>query len=209
MKGLILKDFYTSIKELRSYFVILALFIAVSFISEGMYFFAIYPCLICGMFPQSLMSFDERSKWENYCGTLPINKSDVVSSKYIFTMILILITTGVSAVAQAVRFFITETYTGNTYMFTVLSIFVLSCITVAIQLPFVFKYGAEKGRIGYYVMVIVASFGSVLSGNLLNENHEIEQSNGMIWIVLCVVAIAFYALSCLLSIRFYNKREIH
>ena len=81
MKGLILKDFYTSIKELRLYFVIMALFILASFVSEDMYFMAIYPCLICGMFPQSLMAFDERSKWENYCGTFPIKNKDIVLSE--------------------------------------------------------------------------------------------------------------------------------
>ncbi len=208
MKGLILKDFYTSVKELRSYFVIMALFIVASFISEDMYFCAVYPCILCGMFPQSLISFDERSKWENYCGTLPVKKADIVSSKYIFTMIVILITAGVSAIAQAIRFIITDAYALNTYTFTVVAIFVFGCIAVALQLPFVFKCGAEKGRIGYWVMVVIASAGSTLSGNLLTGNQQIVLSNGLIWPVLCIAAIIFYGLSWLISIKYYTKRDI-
>ena len=207
MKGLILKDFYTSIKELRLYFVIMALFILASFVSEDMYFMAIYPCLICGMFPQSLMAFDERSKWENYCGTFPIKNKDIVSSKYIFTIIIILITTCVSAILHGIRFAISETYTTDTYMLTVVSIFVLSCIAVAIQLPFNFKYGAEKGRIGYYLIVIITSFGSVVSGKYLTGDQQIQMTDGMILFALIVIAIVCYGVSWLLSIKFYNKRN--
>lgn len=94
------------------------------------------------------------------------------------------------------------------YLFTIVSIFVLGCMVVALQLPFIFKYGAEKGRIGYYVMIIAASAGTALSGNLMNGDQKMELSNGMVLLVLCIVAIVFYGLSWILSIRFYNKREI-
>lgn len=208
MKGLILKDIYTSIKCLRSYFVIMALFIAAPFISEDVFFCAFYPCLICGMFPQSLISYDERSKWESYCGTLPIRKSDVVSAKYIVSLIMIAFTLIVSAIAHGIRLFVTDAFGWTTYWIMLASIVVLGCIVIAIQLPFVFKYGTEKGRIAYWGMVIVASAGSVLLGTLFDDQNQPQISLETIIPVLCLVSIGIYALSWLLSIKFYHEREI-
>lgn len=208
MKGLILKDFYTSVKALRSYFAIMALFIAASFMNADLYFCAATPCLICGMFPQSLLAFDERSKWESYCGALPIRKSDMVSAKYIFSLIIIAITLVASAIVHAFRFLVTDTFGWSSYWMMLAAIIVFSCIAVAIQLPYVFKYGTEKGRIAYWVMVIVAGAGSGLLGALFDDQYQLKFSLEPIAAVLCIIAIVIYAISWYLSIRFYTKREI-
>lgn len=208
MKGLILKDFYISVKYLRSCFVMMAGFIVVSIFSEDLFFMAVYPSLVCGMVPQSLLSCDERSKWDSYCGTLPITKADFVSGKYIIVLLLIALSLIVSGIGHGVKIIATGSMEWNTWWMILAFILILGCLGVAIQLPVMFRFGTEKGRIAYWLMVILISGGSVLTGNMLKTEDLSRIPVSWILPLLCLVSLGIYALSWFLSIKFYEKREI-
>ena len=38
-------------------------------------------CWLSAMIPAVLLIYDERSKWNSYCGTLPYSKSQIVSGR--------------------------------------------------------------------------------------------------------------------------------
>ena len=208
MTGLILKDIYTSIKELKSYFVILALFIGASFISQDFFFCAAYPCLICGMFPQSLLSFDERGKWDFYCGTLPVSKAAIVSAKYIFSLLIIALVMVVSSITHTAHILVTHTFGWDTYWMLLALLFSLSCLVVAVQLPFLFKYGTEKGRFAYWIMVLLASGGSASMVSVFDDQFLPTIPIESLLPFVCILCAALYALSWFFSIKFYQKREI-
>ena len=84
MKGLLLKDLYMAAKYCRSILLVIVVFLSISFLGEDNLIFGFYPCLFCGMIPASLLSYDERSKWNVYCGTLPYTRAQFVSVKYLF-----------------------------------------------------------------------------------------------------------------------------
>lgn len=209
MKGLILKDFYVSVKYLRSYFVIIAVFIGLSVVSSDFLFCAFYPCMVCAMFPQSLLAHDERCKWDVYAGTLPVTKAQIVSSKYIFSLLLLAVVLLLSGGVQAVRMCVTGVFDWGNYLTILALILILGCVSCSIQLPFVFRFGSEKGTIAYYAMILVASGGSILFGSFFDEGYQPEIPAGGALPLVCLAAVGMLTLSWYLSVRFYQKREIH
>ena len=60
MSGLLLKDFYLMRKYCRGYAVIVVIFIMVSCIGDTNAFLLFYPCVLSGLIPITLLSYDER-----------------------------------------------------------------------------------------------------------------------------------------------------
>ena len=208
MKGLILKDWYMMKKYCRYYFFVCIGFIILSMISSGNMFFVFYPCLLCGMIPVNLLGYDERSRWTEYVGTLPYTKTQIVSAKYLvglFTQIAMLI---VICIAQGVKMGIEGTFVMKEFLLLMMLLLIMASVASLLTLPFVFKYGVEKGRGAYYVMIGVVCAGSIIASNILSGVIQAEIKLNGILSIICLVGIGIYALSWYLSIAFYKKREI-
>ena len=208
MKGLLLKDWYMMKKYCRAYLLIAVVFIAVSLFSNDNMFFVFYPCLLCGMIPDNLLGYDERSRWMQYSGTLPYTKTQIVSGKYLIgllSQITILVTTGV---AQAAKMLIAHNFELGDFAVLMLLMLIVSTLTSSICLPFVFKLGVEKGRTAYYVMIGFVCGASVLASSILRGQLVSEIQPNFILALVAVVGIGIYILSWYLSIVFFKKREI-
>ena len=208
MKGLLLKDWYMMKKYCRYYLFVSIGFIILSMISSGNMFFVFYPCLLCGMIPVNLLGYDERSRWTEYVGTLPYTKTQIVSAKYLiglFTQIAMLI---VICAAQGVKMGIEGTFVMKEFLVLMMLLLVMASVASSLTLPFIFKYGVEKGRMAYYIMIGIVCAGSIISSNLLSGGIQAEIKLNGILSIICLVGIGIYALSWYLSIAFYKKREI-
>ena len=208
MKGLLLKDVYMMAKYCRAYLLIAILFIAISFAGNDNMFLVFYPCIMCGIIPVNLLGYDERSRWLSYSETMPYTKAQIVSAKYLIglgaQMVMMIITGG----AQAIRMIIQGEGQIETFMVMLMLLLIISLMSSAISLPFMFKLGVEKGRMAYYIMVGVVCAGSVISSRLLSDGIQTEINSNGILPLLCLVIIVLYALSWYLSIVFYKKREL-
>ena len=209
MKGLILKDLYMSIKNFKIYAFMLIIMIAFSFYESGNLFFAIYPCIFCALIPANLLSYDERSHWDLYCGTLPVTRDMVVSAKYLIGLLFQGALLLISAVVQAVRISIDGGFNWQSYLVLMSLLWIASLVSSSIALPFMFKLGVEKGRMAYYAMVIVASGSGSLASLAFTEELHATISFGIVLILGCVLAAAIYLGSWYLSMIFYRKRELH
>lgn len=209
MKGLILKDLYMMVKYFRNYLLILVVFLGVSLAQEDNLFFAFYPFLICGMIPVNLLAYDERSHWDIYCGTLPVTRDMVVSAKYLLGLMVQGVVFLVTALCQAVRFGLTETFDLESYLVLMSLMAMISLFSSSITLPFMFKLGVEKGRMAYYVMIFVICGGAGAAGFAFNEQLQATIPFGAVLALGVLLAAAVYALSWYLSIIFYRKRELH
>ena len=208
MKGLLLKDWYMMKKYCRYYFFICIGFIILSLFGSGNMFFIFYPCLLCGMIPVNLLGYDERSHWTEYVGTLPYTKTQIVSAKYLiglFTQIAMLI---VICIAQGVKMGIDGTFVLKEFLVLMMLLLVMASVASSLTLPFVFKYGVEKGRAAYYVMIGVVCAGSIIATSIFKEGLQNEIQLNAVLPIACLVGIGIYALSWYLSIVFYKKREI-
>ena len=207
MQALLLKDYYQTKKYCRSYFLIVVLFLALSAIGNTNYFLLFYPCLICGMIPANLLGLDERSKWSTYCRTLPYTKAQLVSAKYLSGLIPQCVILILTAVIQSCKMAFTGELHPGELGALIAMLICGSCVSAALSLPFMFRYGVEKGRVAYLVTVGIICGGSVVAQTTLGAETTSVSSNAAIYIT-ALVAVALYALSWYLSIVFYNRREL-
>ena len=208
MKGLLLKDFYMAARYCRTYLLIGVVFIAVSFASSENMFFVFYPCLLCGMIPVNLLAYDERSRWLEYSGTLPYTKAQIVSGKYLVGIIVqgaMLLAVGI---AQAVRMNLAGTFRLGEYALFMAIIFAMATITSSITLPFMFRWGVERGRIAYYCMIGFVCAAGYLGSVFFTGGTRLAVSQGALMAILCLAGIAVYAASWLAAIALYRKREV-
>lgn len=200
MKGLLLKDLYLAGKHCRSYVLLVIVFLAVAMVGEDNVFFLFYPCILAGMLPVTLLSYDERSGWDKYCGTLPYTRAQIVSAKYIFGLAVQVIVLAVSSLCLAAS----GRFSGEILVVLV----ALGCVGGAISLPVMFRYGVEKGRIAYYIMVGVVCGGSGFATAIFEELGAETAFGTAAELSILLVSIGLLALSWYLSVRFYEKREI-
>ena len=203
MKGLLLKDWYLSVKYLRSLFVIIIAFMAASVFQPDNTFFTIYPCVMVAMLPVSLFSYDDREKWNVYVQAFPVSRKKYVTEKYLFGAISV-----VSYLVLMSLFYLFVGMEGLGETFTVsLS---LGLLASGIMLPILFRFGAEKGRIAYLIFIgLVVGVCGIMAlglkdGRIIGYLHIAPVSN---W-GICLIVVALYALSWRLSIKLYSKREL-
>lgn len=208
MKGLLLKDFYMMLKYCRTYLLMVVVFVAISFVNSDTLLFAFYPCMLCGMIPVSLLSYDERSKWLQYSATMPYTKAQIVSGKYLIGLCIQAAMLLVTGIVQALRMNLNDVFSIEAYLSLMMLLAAMSLLTSSITLPFMFKLGVEKGIMAYYVMIGVVCGGSVLASRFFEESMAQEISLNADLPVLCLAGAGVYALSWYLSIVFFRKREL-
>lgn len=196
-------------KYCRSYLLITVAFLAASFFNTDNLFFLFYPCILCGMIPINLLSYDERSGWLRFSGTLPYKKSQIVISKYLIGLFVALAELILTGAAHALKMRISGTFSWQEYLITMLLVFVVSTLVCPINMPLMFRYGTEKGRILYLVMIGVLCALSVLLPSLIEVFGHIRVPTLRIAApLILLVAATVYALSLYLSVQFFKNREI-
>ncbi len=163
MKALLWKDFYQLRAYCRSMLLVAAVFGAVSLVSSDNLFFFSYPIILMGLLPVSLLSYDERSRWEEFCGCLPVSKRTVVGEKYLLGLLLVVPTALLFTVLRAVGTGISGTFDLPGLLQLGGLTLSLGLMSIELCLPFFFKFGVEKGRLIYYATIcifVAASFAA-------------------------------------------------
>lgn len=209
MKGLVLKDSYLIWKMCKAFIFIMLVFVAFSVFSDGNLFFLFYPCIISSALPITLLSYDEQSKWAQYADGLPITRAQLVSSKYLVGLLGNLVVLFLSVVAQICKALYLKSFSAEEFLFLIAILFSVSFFMPALIYPFIFKLGVEKGRIFYYIMIGAACGISSLS-MLFDDisGFSIRFSITLLSAILFSATVLLYIASWLLSIRFYQKREL-
>lgn len=208
MKGLILKDFYMIKSYCKTIIFAAIVFFAVSLFNDENLFFLVYPWIFCGMIPVSLLAYDEKSHFMQYGTTLPCTKTQIVSAKYLVGIIVQMIVLVIVGVAQGIKMSISGNFQIDEYAVIMLTLLMVSTLVSAIPLPFIYKFGVEKGRIAYYVILgFVCAACVIFSGELTTYVF----ANGSIKVLFALVGIGgivLYFLSWHLSVAFFKKREV-
>lgn len=206
MKGLLLKDWYMMKKTCRAYLLLIVVFLAASVWTDDNAFLVFYPCVLTGMIPVTLLSYDERSGWDRYCGALPCTRAEFVTGKYLMGLLAQLSVLALTAAAQAARLRMTGAFSWHTLAARLGVVWSLALLAATLTPPLMFRWGVEKGRLAYYVVIGIICGGSVvvgLSGMALGAALPSGTLAGMV-----LAALGLYALSWRLSVRLYEKREL-
>lgn len=208
MKGLILKDLYMAAKYCRAYALIAVVFLGVSTVNGEDSFFLYYPCLLCGMIPVNLLAYDERSKWLQYSATLPYSKAQIVSAKYLIGLMAQLVVLVATGIARAVQMHLAGNSDPAKLLLLLGSVLLLSAFASSVAMPFIFRWGVEKGRIAYYVMVGLVCAGAFIAEDLIAVIPAGMSAAGSLTPMFCLTATGLYGLSWFLSIKCFQAREL-
>ncbi|HGJ5950600.1 TPA: ABC-2 transporter permease [Streptococcus pneumoniae] len=208
MTALILKDIATLKKTL-----LLTITICIALAVYGVYENAIFMIpLICAMIPLVLTAiafgYDTKSKFEQFAFSMPIKKSSFVLSKLFFAFVFGL----VGSVCLFVLFVVKNEMSIDNIVFISLITLVASVLMSAIQLPFILKYGAEKGRlimvITYFAIFALSTFLKEKSDLLANMVELFSKySMVMIFIGILSVGLVIIGIAIKISISIMNKKE--
>ena len=222
IKGLLKKDLY-NLASYKASLIIIVLFCGIAIVgTEAINWGSIIICTIVGMIALSTFSYDEIAKSNKYILTLPTNRKEIVKEKFILAigatilggilgLLLIII------VANVMNYVRPENITNINYesliTTTIGGMFGISLIQ-AIQIPSIFKWGAEKGRIQMFILlfiiiVIAAGAGFLIMKSNLNINMEMLENfiNQFGLVLLVALMIVMYSISYVVSYRIYKNKE--
>ncbi len=208
MIALILKDIVTLKKTL-----LLTVTISIAIALYGIYENALFMVpLICAMIPLILnaiaFGYDTKSNFEQFVFSMPIKKSSYVLSKLFFAFAFGLI----GSICIFVLLMIKNQMSLDNIAFMTLITLAASILISAIQLPFILKYGAEKGRL---IMVITYFLIFGLSTLLKTKSDFLAKlmkifsmySMPMICLGILVVSILIIGVAVKSSIMIMEKKE--
>lgn len=201
MKGLLIKDWKTLLKQTKVMLTMMALFACVP--STYMSAFALF---YAAMMPITALAYDERAKWDELAAMMPYTVKSIVGSKYALGLTLM---APVLALSVLFRLIVHSTPIVSEDTMALLITACLSLILMAIDLPFMFRFGVEKGRLIYILLTCVFIVaGATYADKLTNTINGI--GTAMVTIVpLLLLAAAAVALliSYAISVQIYRTRR--
>ncbi len=212
MKGLLLKDFYLLIKKCKYIFLLCVIYLGITLIPERDSFFNAFSVIFAGMIPYTLLTYDERDKWDKYVNTLPVSKSQIVGAKYIIGIIAIFIVILLNFICLFIK--------SGSFAVSIMNVSVIMFVGVvfpSFSLPIVFKFGFAKGKIiSSFLAAIIAITTAVYSNIVWVDSFDNEipvRMNALDFglylpVILFAVSAVIYTLSYLISVKLYEKREI-
>lgn len=201
MKGLLLKDWKTLLKQTKVMLTIMALFACVP--STYMSAFALF---YAAMMPITALAYDERAKWDELAAMMPYTAKAIVGSKYALGLTLM---APVLALSVLFRLIVHSTPIVSEDTMALLITACLSLILMAIDLPFMFRFGVEKGRLIYILLTCVFIVaGATYADKLTNTINGIGAAmvTTVPLLLLAAAAIALFVSYCI-SVQVYRAKR--
>lgn len=210
MKGLIKKDFLL-LKGNLTYFLIVTIVFSV-FTLTGFAFNILFilPFITIMLFI-STFNWDDFNNWNAYAITLPIERKNIVKSKYISAMIILLISITLGII---ISFLTTIISKNNFNMMNILSDILGTALglmlVLAIWLPCIYQFGVEKGRIMLFISVFSITILASIASKFIDFTTITNIINSLdnIWmIIIPILAIATLIISYFISKKIFLKKE--
>ncbi len=211
MKGLIFKDLINLKTYVKSLGLVASLFLIISIVNKSLSFFLGYIMMMSITVMIATFSYDEKVEWNHYAMTLPIERKDIVKSKYILGFGIILPLTLLIVLSLVIYQIIQgQPIMENENIFITLTVGAIACVMMMLILPFLFKYGST---IGVYVMMGIAVIPMAIFAIIEALNISLTGLISFIkmisqyWIFYPILFILLVYSSYCLSIRIINKKE--
>lgn len=211
MLGLIKKDLLL-LKSNLVYFFVIALIYSLLIVEGtfGISFILVLPIIAVIMF-LSTFSYDDFNKWDAYAVTLPVLRKNIIKSKYIATLIIIL---GSSLLGLLISLLISvlpnQIFSLDIFIEEFLSAILGAIIFISIMFPLIYKIGIEKARISVFVVVFGLLIVFNFLGGFIDFSRVLDKLNSLsdVWfIVIPIIAMLFILVSYIITSRIYLKKE--
>ena len=208
MKGLIIKDLLMIKGNLKHILFLYILFFALTL--QGSFDLSFMLVMVSVMLFMSTFSYDEYNKWDAYAITLPNGRNNIVKSKYVSTIIIIVVSTLITLMLSIIVGFIKNNLDLETTISTMLGSCFALVVLVGVLYPIIFKFGIEKGRIILFVVAFaVAIIAKILFDNL-SINIPVELLTFLenyFVLIISTLSIFIVLVSYKISKLIYLKKE--
>lgn len=211
MKALILKDFYTMARYGKTMLALIVFYVMLSFLGQPASFVSSMLVFLCAMLVISSFSYDEYGKWNKYCLSLPISRRQIVGSKYLFALIMLVIGLVLGllggyllSLTQDISFL--EDILPSCVGGAVAALFMLSLI-----LPLMYRFGVEKGRILLLAVCFLPVILVLGVAKLMAEQGFLmpDEATILAWLkILPFLVLAGFGASYLCSVAIFSKKEL-
>ncbi|MGN0628594.1 MAG: ABC-2 transporter permease [Oscillospiraceae bacterium] len=203
MKGLFTKDFYMVTPQIKI-FLVMGIIMALVTSGEVVPYIVLY----ASMLSMTAMAYDEQCKWNVLAKMMPYSFFDTVFCKYLLGGAAALIMGALCFVSQ---FFFGVVMGGEPFAEVLLmqALYIaIAMILQAINLPLMFLFGVEKGRIWFMLFNIAAVVFSFQASEELAESAAgISIPFPAVVGAAALLAVLLSVLSVFLSVKFYNRKN--
>ncbi len=217
MTGLILKDFLILRRTLRSYLLILAIYVAVAFLGYwSASFVGGFMMVMVAMLPMNVFAYDKQAQWDVYGLSLPVGRTKTVAARYLAVLIMFTasaVLTTVLGVVLTIAGRMEESL--GEYLLACAICVVMSMLVNAMMLPILYKFGPERARIMFFgVMGVITLAGVVflipLGGLdwLKSLDAPLLEQAAALPAAATAAGLVLLALSFLLSRHFYGSKDV-
>lgn len=211
MKGLIFKEILTIFKDNKFSIIVIPAFALFGLFNDQNMFLMIVPVLMA-MLPLGQMTYDELCHWDRYVQCMPVDKKQIVSSKYAVVVVLSLIAAVVIGIVMGIINYM-KNGSLNEVIFMVLTSLLIGVSVPCISIPINLKFGTAKGRLVY--MIIVGLICGLVPVVLLSDSVKLSEKMAKLFSNTAVFGMAALGLffvmlfiSWLISVRIYEKKEV-
>ncbi len=211
MKGLIIKDVLFLKNNFRQFVFVIAMFGFIGVMMEdNSYLSFIIPMFIM-VLCISTFNYDEFNNWDAYSITLPLERNEIVRSKYIFTLSICLVGAVGGTIISVIVGLFGQVMTLEDIAMTLLSSIAGIIACISLSYPAIYKFGVQKSRVFMFafafglsglvglVTIVMNSLEIDFSGLLFLENY-------LLFIIPVIVLLVLYG-SYKLSCSIYLKKE--
>ena len=210
MTGLILKDVLVLRKALRSY--ALFLFFYMGMAAVGLFsisFITAFMQVIVMILPMSAFAYDEQAKWDRYALTLPVGRRAVVTARYLFMLLMVLVA-ALFALASCLVLSLVQQGDLMENIGTGAVALALGLLAADLNLPMSYAMGPERARPYLYAILflpLLALVGAAKMGWLDGLDQIPPSILAALFLFIPVLPLLGLPVSYLVSCRVMERKE--
>ncbi|AYD21674.1 TPA: ABC-2 transporter permease [Clostridioides difficile] len=212
MKGLILKDLLNLKGNIKFILLFIIMFGFMSSLGDGnVNNFIGVIIVLCTTMIVSTFSYDDLNKWDSYVLTMPINRNDIVLSKYLTMLIFSFIGVLISLIVSVTIGYFKNTLILNETLLINALILSISVCFGSLILPLIYKFGTERARLLMILCFLVPTLALLVFKSILENISSpisIEIILNTLVYSLPFVAILLFVISYFISSKIYSKKEV-
>ena len=210
MKALIYKDLISIKNALLLQFIIIV-GLGIYFYKENQLvliplFFILIPIILLGM----VFGMDNQYSTDKYLISSGISRKKIVFSRYTIIWFMSLFAMALSFVVG----FNKNPLTKEIPLILILSsLFFITSIVGVVELPLMYKFGAEKARLVFVILYfVVFAFFSTISSNkewlLEYVNKGLTMDKTLLSLIIFAITIIVHTISVFISIKIFENKEL-
>jgi ABC-2 type transport system permease protein len=207
MKGLILKEIFLVQSQFKLFIVLLLAFAISPFFQGDVGLVLTFYSIIGVIIVTRSLEVDEISQWNRFANTLPVKRSEVVKSKYVFSISLLLcLTVILTPVIWLSDQFVAPLVTGS--VFSLLCVFfTLVMFALSFVIPVYIKFGAIKGRFFLLFFAFIPAILLNLLSDYFTETHYLFVYNLLKSALAPIIALIVFTISYMISVKAFENKE--